>query len=66
LQSNAVDLKHDGSHNPAMTEKEIVLETIRALTTVRSRRSPFELSLWLPYRKVSINSIEAKAFRTMK
>jgi hypothetical protein len=28
---NAVDPKHDSSNNPAMTEKEIVLETIRAL-----------------------------------
>jgi hypothetical protein len=29
--SYGVDPKRDESHNPAMTEKEIVLETIRAL-----------------------------------
>jgi hypothetical protein len=50
-----------------MTEKEIVLATIRALPDDYSlERSPSALSLWLEYRKVSINSIEAKAFLTTK
>ena len=45
-----------------MTEKEIVLETIRALPDDCSLDEIAELRC----KKVSINSTEAKAFLTMK
>jgi len=50
-----------------MTEKEIVLETIRALPDDCSLEEIAErLSSWLRFRKVSINSTEVKAFLTTK